>query len=596
MIVVDTLRQDHLGAYGYSRPVSPVLDDLAARGVRADGLAPAPWTRPSMATVMTGLHPLRHQVAASTDRIPAAIPTLAERLRSRGFTTFGISTNGHVSEAWGFARGFETFLPTWKLGFGLYARSEQVNSLLLPRLGELAEPYFLFVHYLDPHQPYDPRVAFDGGSLPEELARRAPLREGEVYPTRAPVDAATLRAANDLYDGEIRSNDEEIGRLMAALRELGLDRDTLFVFTSDHGEEFFEHGRSGHGKSLYAEVTAVPLIFFGDGLVCPGAVIGRVGLEDIAPTVLAMLDGAPLGTSSAGEFDGIDQSRALRCGGELRSAPRLLYVEGDPDAGLALVEGARKLLLTHFPYGKAFFDQRSDPGEQRDLWSAPETAAERDADTRLLAERYNDLVRRSFERDTTTANQELSEQLAALGYGGADNPIAARRTFPRRIQPADPVAGGLRGWEDAVHFSPCPDLRTDPARQLLDGWWPAMPGEAGRWTAPHGTFALPGPSRGEARVHVRGINYRPDTFHLRLAPLPIPPASGQPRAASGWEGDVAPGRFELDLPLGPASPSPYRLVRFDAEPPFVPREHGLDDDRTLGVFLESVCLEGAGGD
>jgi len=580
LIVIDTLRQDRLGAYGYPRPVSPVLDALARSGAVADGLSPTSWTRPAMATLFTGLHPLRHQVAASTDRIPGELPTLPQILRERGFDTLGVSTNGHVSSAWGFDRGFREFLPTWKLGYGLFATSADVNELLLPRLESLRPPYFLFVHYLDPHQPYDPPAAFDGTPLSEDLAKLAPLREGETYPTLGAVAPELLRAASDLYDGEIRANDRAVGELLERLRELGLNRNTLVVVTSDHGEEFFEHGRSGHGKQLFAESTAVPLLFQGEGVVCPGARLGRMGLEDVAPTVLSLL-GVDSGRAAPRGLDGIDQSAALRCGGVVEERPRLLYLEGDPDAGLAVVEGDWKLLLGLEPYRKAAFDLARDPGETRDRLGEPEGAVAVPRLAQTLAELYNGDLRAAYPRDTTTADQELTEQLAALGYGGVRNPVAARRTFPRRLRPADETPGGLRGWEDVDGFASCADLRDDPSRQLLAGWWRPTADERGRWTAAAGTFALRAPAEASPRLAMRGHSYRPDPVRLEVEPV-----SGGAR----WSGEIAPGAFELELAVPDLAPGEVALFRFVAAPAYVPAEHGLDDARSLGVFVESLCL------
>lgn len=580
LIVVDTLRQDRLGAYGYPRPVSPVLDRLAETGVRADGLAPSSWTRPSMATLFTGLNPLSHQVAASTDLIPPTVPTLAEILSRRGYSTLGVSTNGHVSQAWGFARGFDEFLPTWKLGYGQFATSAQVNELLLPRLDRLRPPFFLFVHYLDPHQPYDPPTAFDGGPLPPEIAAFAPLREGEAYPNWGSVLPELVRAASDLYDGEVRANDASIGRLLERLRELGLDRRTMVLVTSDHGEEFFEHGRSGHGKALFSESTAVPMIFNAEGIVCAGGHAGRIGLEDVLPTVLAML-GIRDKSVSADRIDGVDQSAALRCGGDVKQRPRLLYLEGNPDAGLALVHGNDKLLLGLEPYRKNFFDLSLDPGEHHDRLPSAEANDAAEAIATRLAETYNNLMLRAHRRHTTTADQELTEQLAALGYGGVRNPIAAVRTFPRRIRPADAVAGGLRGWENVSAFEPCIDVLQDPAGQLLEGWWRPAPQEAGRWSAGRGTFALPAPSAGRGTLELRGASFRPDRARLELWPV----------VGSGiWEGEVEPGAVSLSMSVENLPPAGVALFRFEVSPEFQPSRFGSPDQRTLGVFITSICL------
>lgn len=582
LVVIDTLRQDRVGAYGYARPITPTLDRLAAAGALADGLAPSSWTRPSAGTIFTGLEPLRHQVAIKTDRIPATVPTLPELLRARGFSTVGLTTNGHVAAAWGFDRGFDQFDATWNLGLGHDTPAAEVNRALAPRLARLRPPYFLYVHYLDPHQPYAPPKGWDGRPLPPDLAALAPLAEGPNLPGGGGATRAQLEAASELYDGEVRAADAALGDLLDLLRERGLERETLVVVLSDHGEEFGEHGRVGHGKTLDAEVVRVPLVFHAPGALPPGRRLGRFPLASLVPTLLDLVaGGAPEGVG----FDGPSYADALTGRGpEPPPAPRLLYLEGDPDAGLALVDGDWKLLLQLRPYRKQLFALTSDPAERVDRSATEPAVFARLAGQ--LAGTYNDQLRRAHERKSTTADEELSKQLAALGYGGANQPKFAKRIFPRRIVAADPRPGGPRGWENLAGFASCAPTVDDPAGQLLAGWYGPAPGEPGRWTEPEATFAVGAPPPGgrPLRLVVEGTSWRRAPCRARLTV----------EGGDARETTVAPGPFRLELEVAESALSGgYALARLSADPPFRPREAGLPDDRTLGLFVSRYCLEPA---
>ena len=170
VVVIDTLRRDRLATYGYSRDTAPFLGEMARQGAAFDGLTPAPWTKPATASLLTGLHPVHHQAIDRLDRLPDAAVTLAQRLRGQGYHTLGASANGWVSPGFGFDRGFDTFL--YRDG----SKSTAFNRELLPMLGRLKPPYFLYVHYIDPHAPYAPDAGWDGRPLPAALRSR-PLTE-----------------------------------------------------------------------------------------------------------------------------------------------------------------------------------------------------------------------------------------------------------------------------------------------------------------------------------------------------------------------------------------------------------------------------------
>ena len=596
LVTIDTLRRDRVSAYGYWRQTTPFLDQLAREGARADGVSPTPWTKAATATLLTGLHPLRHQTFSESDVIPAEAATLAEELAAAGFDTLGVSSNGWVSRAWGFERGFRDFVSVWRLGYGKFPTSAQVNQELIPRLAALREPYFLYVHYLDPHMPYSPPYGWDGNPLPPELARHVPFRpeDFKVRGVLLPLPDK-LAIASELYDGEVRANDDALRQLFAALRARGLLEGTLAVVTSDHGEEFGEHGRVGHGQALYEESVAVPLVFHAPGVIRPQGQVGELGLEDVVPTVLDLLGVAQRRRGTALPFDGISAAAELRSGAAVAPGRgRLLHVDFRWGAALALVRDRVKLMLAERPaYAKALYDLRADPGEKTNLVGAVGTpvAGGFEALARELAGRYAALLRLALPRKTTSADAELVEQIKALGYLQAFPDRSPKRSFPRRLETATAEPGGLRGWEDLSSPRACFGLADAPSGQLLQGWHAVEPALGGRWSYPEATVWLPAPhGQGMLRLTLEGENYAPmdRVLHAVL---------GDPRGAPDRSAAIARGAFRVELPLDSGSDAASALLlRLRVEPPYFPPDFGIEDHRPLGLFLRRLCLERAPSD
>ncbi len=257
--LVDTLRADRLGCYGYGRPVSPHLDRFAEEATLFEtAVAQAPWTRPAVASILTGLGPLAHGVRTVHDRLPATAETLAERLHGAGYRTAAFSTNWNVSTVTGFAQGFDDFL-----FFPQEPDSGSVNRRVLGWLDRNPgrEPFFLYIHTLDPHAPYEPPA-----DLREQLAPGLRPKAGtledlrRLYSSRGKRRARMIEEVSRLYDAEVAANDRSFGALLEALRERKLYDETLIVFVSDHGEELGEHGGLGHAHSLYADQLNIPLV------------------------------------------------------------------------------------------------------------------------------------------------------------------------------------------------------------------------------------------------------------------------------------------------------------------------------------------------
>lgn len=574
VVVIDTLRSDRLATYGATRQTAPFLDGLAREGAVFDGLSPTSWTKPATASLLTGLHPLRHQAVGRPDSLPDQVATLAERLREKGYQTLGVSANGWISPAFGFDQGFDELI----LEDGV-AHAEDVNASLLPLLGGLEPPFFLYVHYIDPHAPYEPRTAWDGGELSAGLRAQGPVAIKDLDPfsllRRSP---ALLARARDLYDGEIRGADRGLEQLVDALRQRDLLEGTVLVVTSDHGEEMEDHGRMSHGLSLYEEVVRVPLVFHAPHLIPPGH-RGRASLLDVVPTLMDLLD---LGSSrELASLDGVSLASALR--GEAQAAgPRtfLFHLDHIDGTALALTRGRDKIVLGRQPYRKELFDLEKDPREHRNLLGQGEEAFARLAAD--LAAAYNDASSQALPRRPASLDEALEAKLSALGYV-APSRAADPRRIPRRILPADGAPGGLLGWEAADTLPSCVALGApDAERHLLRGWH--GPEQNGRWSQKTGAVLLGAPPEGtRSALILSGHSFRPDTPRVTVS------LAGRPLL----ETRVPPGEVRLTVPVDllPADRPP--MFEIVTDPVFQPSRSGQGDSRSLGIFLTSICLRPA---
>jgi arylsulfatase A-like enzyme len=291
LVTVDTLRADHLSAYGGPDP-TPAFDAVAAEGVLVErAYTPTPSTGPAHASLFTGLYPWRHGVLQNAAPLPDELVTLAMSLRERGFRTAAFVSSFILDGRFGFDRGFESygFEATEKIVWRgqlrprFYARGAATTDAALRWLHDhRGERFFLWIHYFDPHAPYEPPEGF---ALP-------PGTDVDLDGRRVPSGLGSRSRLGDLvraYRGEVRYTDAELGRLLDSLREDGrLDRIALVV-TSDHGEAFGDHGQLGHGTTLYEELVRVPLLVRGPGIPAGRRLPGPVQLEDLMPTLLDWL-------------------------------------------------------------------------------------------------------------------------------------------------------------------------------------------------------------------------------------------------------------------------------------------------------------------
>lgn len=431
-ILVDTLRSDHLSTYGYERPTSPMLDTLAATGVRFDSVvAQSSWTKSSMASLWTGTYPVKNQITRFEHALPDAATMPAELFREAGYRTGGIYRNGWLDTNFGFGQGFELYVKpapsrtperferrspgTHRIqGTDLDATQSAQQFLRTHR----DERWFLYVHYMDLHQ-----YLFDNDSA--------------LFGT----------AYADAYDNAIHWTDRNVRILIAELEELGLMERTVVVIASDHGEAFYEHGREGHARDLYREVTETPfLITLPFALDEPLVIDERVRNIDIWPTVLDLVGLPPLPGAQgrslvpwmAGEvawdpqraFGSLDQSWGVE--------------DLEPEPLVAVTDGSQRLI--YYGDGKKpheLFDHARDPREQTDRAAQePERVAELSA----AAEAY--LADNGAPWGGAPKSVEISEMrkgvLRALGY------VVETKEGPRRTPAAEAEVEARRRAQERV--------------------------------------------------------------------------------------------------------------------------------------------------
>ncbi|HSM12738.1 MAG TPA: sulfatase, partial [Thermoanaerobaculia bacterium] len=420
--VIDTLRADRLGCYGYPRGTSPRIDAFARGAARfREGWAQSSWTRPAMASLLTGLLPITHQAEDTSDRIPERVETLAERLARTGYATAMITTNGNVAARFGFRQGFSEFryLPERRKSREVHVQSDEVNREVFAWLDrrDPARPFFLVVHTTDPHDPYTP-----GRELRERLApgidpeigwvremRRAEQMTGEEARSRA--EQASL-----LYDGEIAANDASFGALLDRLERLGLDGTTAIFLTSDHGEEFWEHGGWTHGKTLYEEQLRIPfLVRLPSGAGAGTAPQGPAEQIDLAPTVLELA-----GIARPREMPGRSLLAEIEAGGERRNGASLAFLVHGRNRGDAVLLSEWKLIRTERTESLLLrpplelYALGSDPAESRNR------VLERDLRRTWLEGELRaaeGLFRSRLPRARPVRiDRELADRLRALGY------------------------------------------------------------------------------------------------------------------------------------------------------------------------------------
>ncbi|MDP6980762.1 MAG: sulfatase [Myxococcota bacterium] len=424
VILLDSLRADHLTPYGADARDTPHLAELASQGVVfTRARTNATWTRPSVVSMFSSRYPWQHGVLTPDALLPASLPYLPEMLGAAGYRAVGASGNDMVSALFGLDRGFESLAslrrsPRYRTSRDPAERAQIVWDALLagPSTGD--RPFFAYLHQLDPHSPYRPPTRFRRqylGDRDDSLSQSAERLE-DIRHLRMRSEALDPRQVDTfarLYKGEVAFMDAYVGELMQQLEIRGLAKNTLVVFTSDHGEEFYEHQSMGHGHSVYEELLRVPLILRLDGVLPAGLRIDTpVELLDLAPTLLDML-GQPIPEAMQG------QSLLPLVASPDSTHPRpQLATSGEP-AQHAIQWGKFKLVRrmpatvgenTEF----RLFDLEADPRERRDISkNFPVTTSA------LVDLLDRDLRRAATTREAVpraTIDAETLEALKAIGY------------------------------------------------------------------------------------------------------------------------------------------------------------------------------------
>jgi choline-sulfatase len=468
LITIDTLRADHVGAYGATTGATPTLDALARRGARFDQVQTAvPLTGPSHATILTGQYPPTHGVRGNVVfTLGTTYPTLATRLKRRGYSTAAFVGAYPVAAAFGFNQGFDTFDEEFHesgpLDGGAERRANEVADASLRWLAARKDvPFFAWMHFYDPHAPYDPP---------------APYRD---------------RFAGRPYDGEIAFTDAQIGRVMESLRASGHDRDTIVMVLADHGEGLGEHNELTHAVLTYQSTMRVPWIVAGPGVPTGREVRTRVSTIDVVPTALALL--------------GIDADRSL-LGRDVRPLVDGRPIASDPFYQESLfgrlnchwaalrgwVKDDWKLITGAQP---ELYNLAEDPGEQRNL-----AASEPDRVRRMTEDLQRGLQRLAPGGDRAqprAVNAEQEERLRSLGYtagsGGAgplDDPSLpdprTRVVLYDRLQAATAAQGPAlaRAFDDVQQIT-----KLDPDNPFAFGTLASMAYRHGSLSIAAGAFA-----------------------------------------------------------------------------------------------------------
>ena len=425
LIVVDSLRADHLGAYGYLRATSPRIDALAGGGVLfTNAFSQAPWTKPSVASLFTSTYMSVHSVVYSkqeingeerTDVLNPKFLTLPEALKTGGFATAGFGMKIHLQPRFGFDQGFDAY--------DMHARrADKINRRTLDWLRQKdPDKFFIYLHYNDPHYPYLPRPGYarfgaTTARVQIDGVTKKAFREGRLTLSREDVSQLV-----DLYDGEVLYTDEQIGRLLDAVAKMGYEN-VLTILTADHGEEFLDHGSITHGQSLYNELVHVPLIMGGSAFsregssMRKGRIADTVQLIDVMPTLLAMA-----GLPEPPGMQGRSLTSYLSGPAEPAGQPVAMFSErrAPTDTGFwhTIFDGRWKLIHDPTAGRTMLFDIAADPGETVSLEeSNPDVAA---GLTRLLAawaeanRKLHDSIR---PEDTAPLDPETEQRLRSLGY------------------------------------------------------------------------------------------------------------------------------------------------------------------------------------
>lgn len=425
LITIDTLRADHLGAYGYRRATSPHIDALAKEGATfTSAYTHWPKTRGSVAILLTGRRPSQNGYSKHHPGIPDFNPTLASVLSTVGYETAAIVDNPNVAKQHGYAKGFDSYRETWEETalVSEWDRTRAITDGAVKFLAaEHARPFLLWLHYVNPHAPYTPPPPFDT-TFRDAQARGGPrLRVVEGFHDGIPR-AWAVRGRDRLgyyiaqYDGEIAAVDSEVGRVLAAVRLSSVAGKTIVLLTSDHGESLGEHGYFfDHGEDLFEPSLAVPFVLAGAGVPKNRRSAGFVSTLDVVPTILDAVK-----VSYPPDLAGHSVLDLVR-DGAVNPRDRL-FAQNDRNLS-ATWTGSHKLVQTpgEPTNNLSLFDRRANPAETVDVSRAQADVVRSE---RRALELYLEAADREWSRTRPLLGEkrhvklgaEACEKLKALGY------------------------------------------------------------------------------------------------------------------------------------------------------------------------------------
>jgi arylsulfatase A-like enzyme len=427
LISIDSLRADHLSCYGYHRKTSPNIDRLASEGVVfSNAFSITSWTLPAHMSMLTSMYSESHGVITDEDYLDENRITLAEVLKKEGYATTAFISGAYLHSRYGFNQGFDLYDD---FTINEAARVGEVTpSVTSPRLNEAIQSwlrknyqkkFFLFLHYFDVHYDYVPSPPYDTIFDPNykgTIDARNFHHNPAINPEMSPRD---LNHIISLYDGEIAFTDKYIGEVLSALVELGIFDNTLIILTADHGDEFFEHGRKGHKRSLYEEVLHVPLIFkfpSNSNLVGNRKIEEVVSIIDIMPTILDYL-----GVKSHEEMQG--QSLLPLLNGNKKSNDVLIYSR--LEYKLVAVRSANSKLIHDLRKPrKELYDLVNDSREKINLFDEGTSVNIAEGEKYIISllnwlntqTQFYQALPRTGTKKKIELSEPVKEQLKALGY------------------------------------------------------------------------------------------------------------------------------------------------------------------------------------
>ncbi len=414
--LVDCLRPDYLPFFNHQKNIAPRMEEFSEDSIIfKNAIAQGSWTRVSVGSLFTGLHPFAHRAITLKSGLADELTTLAEVLERAGYHTIGISSNAGIKPYFNFHQGFQFFKYHSNLSGGI---SDKLNEYAIAELRKKKTPYFLYLHTMDLHRPYKLKEEFTPSFPPETEDDKSQMvsvrRDGKI------LYSVNLKQVLAMYEAAIRQNDKSFGDLIDELKKLDLYDDTLIILMADHGDEFYEHGNFAHGKTLYQEVIHQLLVIKLPGQLNAGRIIHEnVQTIDVFPTFLDLI-GEPIPSYLSGK-----SLKSLLLSSATLESPLHdeIFSETGYDLNLkAMTVGHWKLIhkakdWIDNPDEYELFDLKNDPEEKNDLFLRNPIASDylkrRLKSWALSQEKLAKLVKGDVEKVLT--KKEI-EELRALGY------------------------------------------------------------------------------------------------------------------------------------------------------------------------------------